>query len=438
MAERGAHDLVVVGGGSGGLGAAFAAARKGARVAVVQEGPIGGECTFTGCVPSKALIEAAARGAGFGEAMGAVARAVATVQATETPEVLAREGIEVIPGRARFTSPTTVAVDGLTLRADSVVIATGSAPTTPAVDGVDRVDHLTSEEVFHLERQPRSLAILGGGPTGVEVAQAFSRLGTQVTVVEALDRLLPGEEPGASASLAEAFADHGIGVRLGEAVWKVEPLAATRAARLRLHGGGTVEADALLVATGRAPRTGGLGLEAAGVRVDHRGFVITDAHLRTTARGVWAVGDVCGKALSTHAAYEMGRIAATNALAPLAYRRFHPGRVPGVTFTDPEVARIGCTEAGAPRGARVAEVANTEVDRAVVAGETRGFCKLIVGPRRVAGNLAGGRVLGATVVGPRAGEVVHEVALAMRAHLFPAQLALTTHAYPTWSMAIQR
>ncbi|MGH9064879.1 MAG: dihydrolipoyl dehydrogenase family protein [Acidimicrobiales bacterium] len=446
------YDLLVIGGGAGGLGAARAAARRRARVALVHHGPIGGECTFTGCVPSKALIEAAARGATFHEAMAAAHRAIEAIAATETREALAREGIEAVPGWARFLSPSTVDVDGRALHARRVVVATGAGPALPPVPGLGGIRCLTNETVFALEALPASLVVLGGGPVGAELAQAFARLGARVTVVEALDRLLPREEPEASAVVAQAFSSEGIDVRLGSPVAGVDPLTgvdplagldplagAGPAARLHLGDGTSVDAGSVLVATGRSPRTDGLGLEEAGVELDQRGFIVTDDHMATTARGIWAVGDVAGRLQLTHAADEMGRVAVANAFAPLPYRRFRADRVPWVTFTSPEVARVGLTEAeAAGLGARVAEVPMAEVDRAVAAGDTRGFCKLVVGPRKLLGNLAGGRVLGATVVAARGGEVVHEAALAMRAHLFPAQLALTTHAYPTWSMAIQQ
>jgi len=190
---------------------------------------------------------------------------------------------------------------------------------------------------------------------------------------------------------------------------------------------------------GRTPATNGLDLEAAGVAVDEGGLVRTDDRLRTSAEGVFAAGDVAEPLQFTHVAHETGRIAARNALARFPVRRFHPTRVPWVTFTDPEVARVGMSESDAARhGGQVAFLPMTEVDRAVTAGRTEGYIKIIVGPRKVLGRVAGGRLLGATVVAPRAGEMIHEVVLAMAVGMFPARLALTTHAYPTWSMAVQQ
>jgi pyruvate/2-oxoglutarate dehydrogenase complex dihydrolipoamide dehydrogenase (E3) component len=200
-----------------------------------------------------------------------------------------------------------------------------------------------------------------------------------------------------------------------------------------------VDADELLVAVGRKPVTDGLGLDEAGVRVDRRGFIQVDSRLRTTASGIFAAGDVAEHLQFTHVAYETGRMAALNALARVPLHRFRTSSVPRVTFTDPEVARVGITESeAAAQGARVAFLPMTELDRAITAGRTEGFVKIIAGPRPILRRAAGGRVLGATIVAPRAGEMLHELVLAMRTGMFPARLALTTHAYPTWSMAVQQ
>ena len=199
----GSWDLIVIGGGTAGLGAAAAGVFAGARVLLVSEGEIGGECTFTGCVPSKTLIEAAARGTAFPAAMAAVRHAVAAIAATETPEVLAREGIEVLRGRAVFTSPREVSVDGRVLPARGFVVATGSRPSAPPVPGLSETGYLTNETIFGLGELPARLAVLGGGPAGCELAQAFARLGSQVTVIEAAPRLLPAADPEASRVVAE-------------------------------------------------------------------------------------------------------------------------------------------------------------------------------------------------------------------------------------------
>jgi pyruvate/2-oxoglutarate dehydrogenase complex dihydrolipoamide dehydrogenase (E3) component len=432
-------DLLVIGGGAGGLGAAQAAARRGARALLVQDGPIGGDCTFTGCVPSKALLAAAAAGAGFDDAMGRVRAAVATIAANEDDAAMAAQGIGVRHGRAALLGATRAEVGGEVLTAKAVVLATGAEPVVPPVPGLADADPLTNETLFELRTQPRSLAVLGGGPIGCEMAQAFARLGTKVVLLEAADRLLGKEEPAASAIVAAALAGDGVDVRTGCALERVEPAAGGH--RLHLAGGAELEVERILVAAGRRPVTEGLGLDGAGVERDGAGFIATDDRLATNVRGVYAVGDVTGRLPFTHAANRMGLVAATNALS--SWRRLRPQRfdtaaIPWVTFTDPEVAHVGMTEAeAAEHGGRVAEVPFAALDRAIAAGRTEGYLQLIAGPRRVLGNAAGGKVLGATAVGPAAGEVIHEVALAIRAGLFTGRLAQTVHAYPTWSVAVQ-
>ena len=432
-------DLVVIGAGAAGIGAAQTARRRGASVALVERGPIGGDCTFTGCIPSKTLLDGASRGESFDAAMAAVRTAVETVAATESAPVLRKEGIDVIEGSASFTDRLTLTVDGKPIRAKSIVLATGASPAVPPIPGLESVPYLTNENIFELASLPRSLAILGGGPIGVEMAEAFARLGSKVTIVEGASQLLPREEPLAAEVIASAFSRLGIAQRTGSAVSSVEHGALGSGVTLRLADGSSVEADQLLVAVGRRPATSNLGLDAAGVDVDARGFVTVDSRLRTSAKGIFAAGDVAEALQFTHVAYQTGRIAATNALSHLPTHRFRSASVPWVTFTSPEVARVGMTEAeAAPRGGRVVFVPMTEVDRAITTRQTEGFVKIIAGPRPLLRNVAGGRILGATIVAPRAGEMLHEIVLAMQAGMFPARLALTVHAYPTWSMAIQQ
>jgi pyruvate/2-oxoglutarate dehydrogenase complex dihydrolipoamide dehydrogenase (E3) component len=436
-----AWDLIVIGGGAAGLGAARAAAVSGANVLLASEGEIGGECTFTGCVPSKTLIDAAARGAGFAEAMAAVRRSVGAIAATETAEVLGREGVTVLRGHAEFTAPLTLSVVGQELRARRFVIGTGSLPAVPRVPGLARADYLTSETIWELANLPARLAVLGGGAVGCELAQAFARLGSEVTIIEAAPRLLPAADPAASQVIAGVLRAEGIGVHTGTAAASARR--ADQAVTVTLASGEELTADRLLVATGRRPVTGHLGLDAAGVVLDESGYIVTDGHLATTAPGIYAAGDVTGRMPLTHAAFAMGRIAARNALRPrhAVRARFDPVPIPWVVFTDPEVAQIGLTEmqaALAHPGARVAFLPIGEADRAVTAARTEGFVKLIAGRRPVLGTAGGGRVLGATIVAARAGEMIHEPALAMRTAMFTGRLAQAVHAYPTWSLAIQQ
>lgn len=419
------------------MAAARAGVRRGARTAMVQDGPIGGDCTFTGCVPSKTLIAAARRGVSFSEAVAATRRAVETIAATEDDAVFVKEGIDVIHGRARFTSTNEVAVGEDRIGAAHVVIATGAAPVVPRIDGLDEVGFLTNETVFDLSDQPKRLVVLGGGAIACELAQAFRRLGSEVTIIEAGDRILSPEEPEASAVIAGVLRRGGIEILTGGAAVAVRATPGG-AVTVAVEEGPVVTGDGLLVAVGRRPVTSGLALDAAGVRVDSRGAVLTDDRLRTSVSGIWAAGDVTGRLPFTHAADEMGRIAATNALSRFGRRRFRSEQVPWVTFTDPEVGRVGMTEAeAASHGGRVAYLPFSEVDRAITEDATDGFVKLIAGPRRGIGNAGGGRLLGATVVGRSAGELIHEPALAIRTSMFTGRLAQTVHAYPTWSTAVR-
>lgn len=428
------YDLIVVGGGAAGLGAARHGARLGARVLLVSDGEPGGDCTFFGCVPSKTLIEAAKQGVSYPVAAQRVRDVVAQIAATEDSAALHRDGIEVRLGKAAV-SRGRVTVDSRILTARRVVVATGSRPAVPPIPGLDSVPFLTNETVFDLTRLPATLAVLGGGAIGCELAQAFARLGSRVTVIEAADRLLPNEEPEASAIITAVFEREGIDVRTGVSATQVGPGVA-----LTLGDGSVVSVDELLVAVGRRPLTAGL----TGFDLDERGFVRTDERLATSVPGVYAAGDVTGKMPFTHAAFEMGRIAAGNALATKPWlgswrrKRYRPEATPWVTFTDPEIARVGLTEeAAAGRGGRVGYLPMKEMDRALTAAETEGFVKLIAGPRPILGNAGGGRILGATIVASRAGEMIHEPALAMATRMFTGRLAAATHAYPTWSYGIQ-
>jgi len=412
--------------------------RAGQRVVLINDGPLGGDCTFTGCVPSKAIISAAARGVSFREAFEHAATVVGQIADTENAEVLRGEGVEVLEGRGRFRDPHTIEVDGTVISYGSAVVATGSGPFVPPIPGLDQIEYLTNENIFELRTAPSSMAVLGGGPIGCELAQALQRLGVQVTVFEMADRLLTREEPESSAVVQSALEYDGVTVHVGAGVTRAEPTDHG----IRLHTDElAVEVESLLVAVGRTPTGDGAGLDTIGVELDARGHVVVDDQLRTSVANVFAVGDVTGLAPFTHAADEMGRVAAANTRARhrrLA-RKFDAGPIPWVTFVDPEVARVGITESEAAAfDGDVAYLPMTENDRAITEGRTEGFVKLIAGPRKLVGKRGGGELLGATVVAARGGEMIHEPALAMRTGMFIGRLAQTVHAYPSWSVAIQK
>ena len=438
------HDLIVVGGGAAGLGAVRAALWAGADVALITDSPPGGDCTFTGCVPSKTLLAAARDGLGFSEAMTRVRSTVEQIAATESVEVLQSQGVTVVQGRARLTTHDTVAVGDRRITAPRIVLATGSRPALPDdVPGLTEAQPLTNETVFDLAETPESLGVIGGGATGCELAQAFARLGVEVTLFEQGRQLLPSEDSEAAALVSEALGLLGVAIRLDTRVEAVEPapdggVAVRTLCRDGAADGAPVVCERLLAATGRVPVTEGLGLEEMRVKLDPRGHVVTNDRMMTSLRGVYAAGDVTGRAFLSHAADEMGRIAAGNALGKGRRGRFRGDTVPKVVFTDPELASVGVTPADAPAGSRVAFLPLAEVDRAVTDGRIDGFIAIVAGPRRLLRNTGGGRILGTTIVAPRAGEMISEIVLAMRTGAFAGRLAQASHAYPTWSNGVQK
>jgi len=435
------HDIVVVGAGSGGLAAAAVAKFRGASVCIVQDGPVGGDCTWTGCIPSKALLAAAARGESFDDAMKSLRRAVNEIAAAETVEILRSEGYTVVEARGTVLGEGKVDVGGEIVRGRNVVVSPGSRPGVPPIPGLNSVPFVTNEQVFELDRLPESLAIIGGGPIGCEMAQAFSALGSTVTLVEGEQRLLPRDDAAASAVAEDALAASGVTVRIGVSASAVERVPG--GVSVALADGSNLVTSLLLVATGRSPSHSDMGLAEAGVEFDDRGWIVVDRHLQTAAPGVWAIGDALGSTQFTHAAAHMARLAVENALGVGITRfrkhRFDPGEIPWVTFMSPEVAQVGVTEEAAReiKGARVAELPLSELDRAVAVNRTMGFVKLIAAPRPVIGFAGGGRLIGATIVADRAGEMIGEAALAIRTGMFAGRLAQTVHPYPTWSIAIQ-
>ncbi len=434
-----AYDLVVVGGGVGGISAVRTAHRAGKKALLISDGPPGGDCTFTGCVPSKALLAQAKAGASVASALEHVRRSIETIAAAESSDVLRGEGIDVIEGRAELLADKRVVVGGDTFSADNIVLATGASPLVPPIPGLLDSPYLTNETVFAIDRAPATLGVLGGGAIGCELAFAFAQMGVRVTIFEAMDRLLAREEPEASDVVAQALRAAGVDVRVGQKVTNVRPDGTRGAVCLKTEDGAEVAVERLLVAVGRTPNTAGLGLDAAGVELTDRGAIATNDRMRTNVDGIYAVGDVTMKLPFTHAADEMGRLAVGNMFKKGLRGDFRTKWIPWVTFTDPEVARVGVTEADAAsmRG-KVAYLPMSEMDRAITDGRTEGFIKIIAGPKRLTRGLYGGQIIGATIVAPRAGEMIGELALAMRTGMFTGRIGQTVHAYPTWSYGIQK
>lgn len=440
-----AVELLVIGGGTAGLVAAKTAATFGTDVLLVERDRMGGDCLWTGCVPSKSLIAAAETAArarrgerlgvrvgavevDFATVMGHVHNAIHTIEPADSPEAVETSGARVHLGEARFTGPRMAEIDGQPVRFGQAIIATGSAPAVPDLPGLDTIEALTSDSVWHLTELPERLVVIGGGAIGCELAQAFARLGSRVTIVQRNTRLLPKEDRDASALVTAAMTEDGVDVRVSAQVAHVEGDDSRLSGAVVLDSGERLPFDRLLVALGRRPRLAGLGTEAAGVRLDERGYVAVDDRLLTSNPRIRAAGDVSGLAAFTHIAGVNGSLAATNAALGLS-RRVDRDAVPRVTFTHPEVGAVGILpDKAAEHGLEVREVQHSHTDRAIADGRTAGFTRLVVDSR--------GRVHGATIVGPRAGESIGEAALAVRLGLTTSKIASTTHPYPTYSDAL--
>ena len=450
------RDLVVIGGGPGGLVIASVASQLGLNVTLVEASErLGGDCLHHGCVPSKSLIHTAKvadlmrRGPEFGlpacrpevdlkEVNARVQEVIDRIQEHDDPERFRGYGCEVLFGTARFTGPDTVDVDGQAVAGRRFVIATGSNPAVPPVEGLAEAGYLTNLEAFSQERLPGRLVVLGGGPIGVELAQAFARLGSHVTILQRGPTLLPREDPEATELLEEVLAADGMEVVTDADLVRVERTDGVRT--LYYHQGReerSLECDEILVAIGRRPTVDGLNLEAAGVETD-RGAIQVDRRLRTTNRRVFACGDVAGPYQFTHMAEYQAGVVLANAVFRVP-KKVDYRVVPWVTYTDPEVARVGLTEAEAVEQGVPVEVLRfplKDVDRAIVEREDEGFAKLLV--KKGARFRGGGRIVGATLVGSHAGELLHEVVLAMQAGTPIGTLSAAIHAYPTRAQVLRR
>lgn len=447
----GRYNLVVLGAGTAGLVTAVGAAGLGAKVAIVERHLLGGDCLNYGCVPSKALIRAAraahdARQAhdygvrvggliapDFAAVMERMRRLRASISPNDSAHRLAALGVDVFLGAARFAGPGAVEVGGQTLKFSRAVIATGARADVPPIRGLAETGFLTNESVFSLTRLPARLIVIGAGPIGCELAQAFRRLGSEVTVIDLDTRVLPREDPDASAVLAEQFAREGIAMTLGAKILRVERRGGDRVVVFDAQSGPREAAgDEILVAAGRAPNVEGLDLDAGGVRFDRMGVTVND-RLQTSNRRVYAAGDICSPYKFTHAADAMARIALQNALF-FGRKKASALVIPWATYTDPEVAHAGLTEQQAREGGRAVATYTAQLrdnDRAVLDGATEGFARVHVDRRS-------GRILGATLVARHAGEMIGEMALAVTAGLPLSTIAKTIHPYPTQAEAWKR
>ncbi len=444
------RNLTVIGAGSAGLVSAYIAAAVKARVTLIEKHRMGGDCLNTGCVPSKALIRSAkilaqSKRAGefgfksitvdfdFADVMRRVHRVIETIEPHDSIERYTDLGVECIQGEARITSPYTVEVNGQTLSTRSIIIATGARPFIPPIPGIEEMEYLTSDNLWQLTELPRRLVVLGGGPIGSELAQCFARFGSTVSQIEMLPRILIREDPDVSERLENQFQKDGVTV-----------LTAHRALSFQKRGGQKIvvcehdgeeveiEFDALLVAVGRKPNTEGFGLEDLGIATLKSGTIRTNDYLQTIYPNILACGDVAGPYQFTHTAAHQAWYAAVNAL----FGNFKKFRVdysviPWATFTEPEVARVGLNETEATEKGIAYEVSHygiDDLDRAIADEEAEGFVKVLTVPGK-------DRVLGATIVGDHAGELITEYISAMRHGLGMNKILGTIHIYPTLSEA---
>ncbi len=446
------RNLVVIGGGAAGLVTAYIAAAVKAKVTLVEKNEMGGDCLNTGCVPSKTLIQSAKlvhqverheefglAGArvkpDFGLAMQRVRRVIAAIEPHDSVERYQGLGVDVVKGEARITGPWSVEVDGRTLTTRHIVIATGARPFVPAIPGLDDVGYFTSDTIWSLEEHPGRLLVLGGGPVGSELSQAFQRLGAEVTQVEMMSRILNREDDEVSELIADTFRSEGVRVLAGHKATAFELHDGESVAILE-HQGETVRVpfDTLLVAVGRQARVEGFGAEEVGVTV-RNGRIETDPYLRTRVPTIFACGDCVGPYQFTHAASHQAWHAAVNSLFANPFKRFKVDYTyfPSATFTDPEVARVGLNEAEATAKGTEYELTRYDFagqDRALTEEAALGFVKILTPPGK-------DRILGATIVGPSAGELISEVTLAMKHGIGLNKILSTIHPYPTLSEAIK-
>jgi pyruvate/2-oxoglutarate dehydrogenase complex dihydrolipoamide dehydrogenase (E3) component len=435
------YDFAIIGAGSVGLIAADFAVKLGARVALLERDRIGGDCTWSGCVPSKSLLKVAkvAHDLRTASAFGIQSQPpiVDMVQVREylrstiqqiykgtTPEALQQKGMDILLGPVSFVDPHTLIVGAQRITAKKILIATGAEPVLPSLPGLSDVSFSTYRQIFENDRLPASMVVIGGGPVGVEVAQAYQRLGTQVTIFA--ERLLPKEEPDASEILLRVLQREGLRIVPERALSVARSGNRTRVNSQQQQ----VECDLLFVAAGRKPTLDGLNLEAAGITYSHQGIQV-NRKLQTSTSTIYAAGDVLGGEQFSHLAGWQGFQAARNALLPGSNAGV-PTFTPRVTFTDPEIAQVGMTSAQAFAAHPDAVVSTwpiDRVDRAVCDSDRDGMIKVITNPA--------GIILGATIVGHRAGEAVMEIVLAMQKKLKVSDLASTIHPYPTYNSGIQ-
>ncbi len=439
-------NLIVIGGGSAGLVTAYIAAAVKAKVTLIEKHKMGGDCLNTGCVPSKAIIRSAkflshvSRSKEFGikkaqadfdfaEVMDRVQSVIKKIEPHDSIERFTKLGVDVIQGEARIVSPYAVEVNGKTITAQNIVIATGARPFVPPIKGIENVKYYTSDNLWELRDKPGKMVVLGGGPIGAELTQSFNRLGVDVTQVEMAPRIMGREDPEVSELVKQKFIEEGVKVLVNH---KAKQIVTQNDSHILIaeHEGRDIEIpfDTLLVAVGRAPNTSGFGLQELGVRLSPRGTIDVDEYLQTSIPTIYACGDVAGPYQFTHTAAHQAWYTSVNSLFGIA-RRFKVDYsiIPWATFTEPEVARVGLNETEAGEQNIQYEVTTygiDDLDRAIADSEAHGFIKVLTVPGK-------DKILGVTIVGEHAGDLIAEYVLAMKHGLGLNKILGTIHIYPT-------
>ncbi len=439
-------NLIVIGGGSAGLVTAYIAAAVKAKVTLIEKHKMGGDCLNTGCVPSKAIIRSAkflshiSRSQEFGikkahadfdfaDVMDRVQSVIKKIEPHDSVERFTKLGVDVVQGEARITSPYSVEVDGKTITARNIVVATGARPFVPPIQGIDKINYYTSDNLWELREKPKKMVVLGGGPIGAELTQSFNRLGVDVTQVEMAPRLMGREDPEISELVFQKFTNEGINVLVNHRAKKVIVEKGVNILVVE-HEGEDIEIpfDTLLVAVGRAPNTAGFGLEELGVRLSSNGTIEVDEYLQTSIPTIYACGDVAGPYQFTHTAAHQAWYTSVNSLFGIA-RRFKVDYsiIPWATFIEPEVGRVGLNETEAKEQNIEYEVTTyniDDLDRAIADSEAHGFIKVLTVPGK-------DKILGVTIVGEHAGDLIAEYVLAMKHGLGLNKILGTIHIYPT-------
>lgn len=451
------YDFIVIGGGAAGLTASGIGANFGAKTLMIEAHKLGGDCTWTGCIPSKTLLHASklvacikeAKAFGHKSAEPLNFESVLThvrkirqeiYEEADDPDIYRSMGVEIIFGKASFKDSHTIIIQNEEEKTNKIVtgkkilIATGSKAMVPPIKGLDKVSYLTNESIFELEKQPKHLTIIGGGPIGIEMAQAFQRLGTQVTVFDMQNRILTNDDEELSNMLMNRLESEGIEFKLSA---KVNEISNHEGDLIRIHAevdgkNITKDGDALLIAVGRVANYQKLNLDKAGINYSKHGIKVND-RCRTNIKHIYAAGDVTGRYQFTHMSEHMSKIASTNAIVNLPMK-IDTKNVPWSTYTDPELASVGATEKQLLKEGKkytVYKFPYSKVDRAITDGDTDGMIKIFA-------KKWNGKILGATIYGKHAGDLISEYALAMKNGITLRNIADTIHPYPTYGLGVRR